>query len=74
MPVSISSCCSHDFTSPVLLPVRHLQKVLSEHERILQAFLDGDGEEARIALRAHLEGGRTRLRRAVSQGEPAKTQ
>lgn len=49
-------------------------EVLSEHERILQAFLDGDGEEARIALRAHLEGGRTRLRRAVSQGEPAKTQ
>jgi DNA-binding GntR family transcriptional regulator len=48
-------------------------EVLSEHERILQAFLNGDGEEARIAVRDHLEGGRARLKRAVSQGEAAKT-
>jgi DNA-binding GntR family transcriptional regulator len=41
------------------------ENVLSEHERILQAFLDGNGEAARDAITAHLESGRARLQAAV---------
>ncbi|MEN5081694.1 GntR family transcriptional regulator [Bosea sp. TWI1241] len=40
--------------------------VLAEHERILEAFVAGDGEAARAAVQDHLEGGRTRLRAAVA--------
>lgn len=39
--------------------------VLAEHERILEAFVAGDGEAARDAVQAHLEGGRARLRASV---------
>lgn len=39
--------------------------VLAEHERILEAFVAGDGEAARDAVQAHLEGGRIRLRASV---------
>lgn len=38
-----------------------LQEVLDEHERILKAFEDGDGDAAQAAIRDHLEGGRRRL-------------
>jgi DNA-binding GntR family transcriptional regulator len=41
--------------------------VLAEHERILGAFTAGDGEAARDAIVSHLEGGRARLRRAISE-------
>lgn len=40
--------------------------VLAEHERILAAFLAGDGEAARDAVQSHLESGRARLRASVS--------
>lgn len=38
-----------------------LREVLSEHGRVLEAFQNGDGEAARAAVVAHLEGGRRRL-------------
>jgi DNA-binding GntR family transcriptional regulator len=36
-------------------------EVMSEHRRILDAFENGDGEAAALAVREHLEGGRRRL-------------
>jgi len=41
------------------------EQVLGEHAAILEAFAAGDGEAARSAITAHLEGGRSRLRRAM---------
>lgn len=40
-------------------------KVLTEHEGILEAFLAGDGKAAQGAITSHLEGGRMRLKRAI---------
>ncbi len=42
------------------------EQVLGEHAAILEAFKAGDGEAARSAIVAHLEGGRARLRLAMS--------
>jgi DNA-binding GntR family transcriptional regulator len=42
--------------------------VLGEHERILEAFAAGDGEAAQAAIVSHLEGGRVRLKRAMTAG------
>lgn len=39
--------------------------VLAEHEAILNAFSAGNGDAARSAIAAHLEGGRVRLQRSV---------
>ena len=44
-------------------------EVMSEHERILEAFTTGDGEAARAAVQAHFEGGIVRLKRAVGSTE-----
>ena len=38
-----------------------LEEVLGEHRQVLEAFEAGDGEAARAALVAHLDGGRRRL-------------
>jgi DNA-binding GntR family transcriptional regulator len=41
------------------------EQVLAEHEAILEAFMAGDGEAAKGAIAAHLEGGRERLQRSI---------
>ena len=45
--------------------------VVHEHQRIVEAFAAGDGDEAEAAVRDHLEGGRERLLSNLSEdGEP----
>lgn len=41
------------------------EEVLGEHRAILDAYRRGDGEEASVAVRAHLAGGQRRLRTIV---------
>lgn len=36
-------------------------EVIAEHQRILDAYVAGDGEAAQRAIHAHLEGGKKRL-------------
>jgi DNA-binding GntR family transcriptional regulator len=48
-----------------------LNEILLEHDRIMKAFLSGDGEEAKRAVTAHLEGGRRRLLNAGNGHEDA---
>lgn len=42
------------------------EEVLVEHEQILAAYTDGDGEAAQQAIITHLQGGGKRLRQSVA--------
>jgi DNA-binding FadR family transcriptional regulator len=47
------------------IDTNYLSRIAEEHQRIVDAILDGDAERARQAMRIHLEGSLSRYRRLL---------
>lgn len=51
--------------SELRIDTGYLSRIAEEHQRIVDAILDGDAERARQAMRVHLEGSLSRYRRLL---------
>jgi DNA-binding FadR family transcriptional regulator len=51
--------------SELRIDTSYLSRIAEEHQRIVDAILDGDAERARQAMRVHLEGSLSRYRRLL---------